>query len=205
GSIVWDGTGWVEKSEKPGPAWVTETKPLAFEVEIGGEVLKNFRAHPKALAHIVQGMEGEEEEGGEMGNRALRAVGDLSFLVPVLNLPDDPVSRREAIRVLRASLAQGTDAAKAVHDQLVRDLGEDEAKTVEKLLVGFTDKEAAEEATFTSLVQQLKAGDVGVRQLALDNLQALTGRDDLEYDPDKPEGRGLRAWSDLLKSHELRP
>ena len=55
------------------------------------------------------------------------------------------------------------------------------------------------------LVGQLSAADVGVRELALDNLRSITGRDDLEYDPDKPEGRGQKAWSDLYRNHELRP
>jgi hypothetical protein len=205
GSIVWDGKTWTDKSNKPAPAWVTETKPLAFEVEIGEQFLRFFRPNRKVMADIVEAMDDEQKEVRKLAIRALRAVGDLSFLVPVLNMPDDPVSRREAIRVLRTSLAQGPDAAKALHDQLVRDLGEDQARTVEKLLAGFTDKEAGEEATFTTLVQQLKAAEVGVRQLALDNLQSLTGRDDLEYDPDKPEGRGFRAWNELLRSHDLRP
>ena len=45
---------------------------------------------------------------------------------------------------------------------------------------------------------------VGIRELALDTLRRLTGRDDLGYDPDKPAGKGFDAWNDLLRRNELR-
>jgi hypothetical protein len=33
----------------------------------------------------------------------------------------------------------------------------------------------------------------------------LTGREALGYDPDAPEGPGLKAWKDLLKEDRLTP
>ena len=30
-------------------------------------------------------------------------------------------------------------------------------------------------------------------------------RDDLGYNPDKPEGKGLKAWKDLQRDRELKP
>ncbi len=132
-------------------------------------------------------------------------MGDLSYITPDLNKPEDPTSRREAIRVLRAALAQGPASVKAVHDQLERDFGPQQGSTIEKLLIGFNARDARDEATYKALVDQLKAPDVGVRELALDNLRSLTGRDDLQYDSDKPDGPGLKAWRDLNDHHELRP
>jgi hypothetical protein len=205
GTIAWDGGKWVDKSDKPGPAWVTEAKPMAHEVQIGEQFLRFFRPNRKVMANIVEAIDDDQKDVRRLAIRALRAVGDLSFLVPVLNTADDPTSRREAIRVLRAALALGPDAHKALHDQLVRDLGGDQATVVEKLLTGYTPKEARDDATYNDLVLKLSAAEVGIRELALDNLRSLTGRDNLEYDPDKPEGTGLRAWKELLRNHELRP
>jgi hypothetical protein len=205
GSIVWDGSKWAEKSDKPPPPWVTETRPTAHDLAIGALFLKYMRPNRKVIPNIVEAHDDDEKDVRRLSLRALRAVGDLSFVTPDLNKPDDPTSRREAIRVLQVALAQGPDSVKAVHDQLVRDFGEEPARTIEKLLVGFTPKEARDEATYASLVQNLGAADVGVRELALYNLCTLTGRDYLEYDADRPEGRGLRAWRDLLRDHELRP
>ena len=43
-----------------------------------------------------------------------------------------------------------------------------------------------------------------MRELALDTLKRLTGRDDLGYDPDHPEGKGLNAWKELQRQGKLR-
>ena len=136
---------------------------------------------------------------------ALGALGDLSMIVPVLSKGQDPSSRRAAATVLREHLAHGPESAKRVQEQLINDLGEEVAATTYKLLVGYTPSEAKEPSTYSTLVKLLSSDDVGIRDLALDNLQSLTGRDTLDYDPDQPEGKGLKAWRDLLRDRELRP
>jgi hypothetical protein len=205
GSLTWDGSRWTERSDKPGPDWVTETKPTAYDQLIGEQFLKHMRPDRPVIANIVDAHEDDQKDVRRVSLRALRVVGDLSFVTPDLNKADDPTARREAIRVLRAALAQGADAAKALHDQLEHDPQlQGQAATVEKLLIGFNSKEAREESTYALLVKHLSAPDVSVRELALDNLRSLTGRGDLQYDPDKFEGPGLKAWRDLLRDHELR-
>lgn len=204
GAIAWDGGRWAGRSDRPPPAWVTEPRPSPFDVQVGEQFLRYFRPNRPVITGLVEAMEDDNKDVRRMAIRGLRAVGDLSYLVPVLNKADDPGARREAIAVLRATIAQGPDAAAALRNQLARDLGAEQGAKVEKLLVGFTAQEAGEEATFSALVQQLNGVEVGVRELAVDNLCRLTGRDSLEYDPDKPEGRGLQAWRDLLRDHELR-
>jgi hypothetical protein len=205
GSLTWDGAKWTERSDKPGPDWVTETKPTAYDQLIGDQFLKHMRPDRPVIGNIVDAYEDDQKDVRRVSLRALRVVGDLTFITPVLNKADDPIARREAIRVLRAALAQGPDAAKAVHDQLANDPQlSGQAATIEKLLIGYTPKEAGEEATYAALVKHLSAPDVSVRELALDNLRSLTGRGDLQYDPDKFEGPGLKAWRDLLHDHALR-
>ena len=142
GSIVWDGSKWTDKSDKPAPAWVTETKPTAFEKQIGEQFLRYMRPNRPVITNIVEAHDDEQKDVRRLSLRALRAVGDLSYITPDLNKAEDPTSRREAIRVLRAALAQGPDAVKAVHEQLERDFGPQQASTIEKLLIGFTAKEA---------------------------------------------------------------
>jgi len=205
GSIIWDGSKWTDKSERPAPAWVTETKPSVFEKQIGDLFLPYMRPNRPVITNIVEAHDDDQKDVRRLSLRALRAVGDLSYITPDLNKPEDPTSRREAIRVLRAALAQGPDSVKAVHEQLERDFGPQHGSTIERLLIGFTAKDARDEATYKALVDQLRAPDVGVRELALDNLRSLTGRDDLQYDADKPDGPGLKAWRDLSDHHELRP
>jgi hypothetical protein len=205
GSLTWDGASWTARSDKPGPDWVTETKPTAYDQSIGELFLKHMRPDRRVIANIVEALEDDQKDVRRLALRALRVVGDLSFITPELNKADDPMARREAIRVLRTALAQGPDSNKAVRDQLDRDFGQPQAVEIRTLLIGFNPKEARDEATYARLVKDLSAPDVAVRELALDNLRSLTGRGDLQYDPDKFEGPGLKAWRDLLRDHELRP
>jgi hypothetical protein len=205
GSLTWDGVKWTDRSDKPGPDWVTETKPTAYDQSIGDLFLKHIRPDRRVIANIVEALEDDQKDVRRLALRALRVVGDLSFITPELNKADDPMARREAIRVLRSAAAQGPDAVKALHDQLEREFGQPQAGEIEKLLIGFNAKEAREEATYARLVKDLSAPDVAVRELALDNLRSLTGRGDLQYDPDKFEGPGLKAWRDLLREHGLGP
>ena len=121
------------------------------------------------------------------------------MIVPLLNDKSGAsasVRRKATIAALRDYLAQGPDAAKELRSQLQRVVGVDLAATAEKLLVGYTPKEAADEATYAKLVQFLAdpdPGEVGVRELALEDLMELTGRDDLDYDPEKHRSPRTRA------------
>jgi hypothetical protein len=207
-AITYDLRGpWAEKSPKLSPpSWVTEAKPKPFDVQVGEQFARPILQPGRPLmSEIVAATEDDQKDVRRLAIAALRAVGDISYVVPLLSKPENPVSRREAIKVLRDYMAQSPDAEKDLRSQLVVFYGADLADTVEKLLIGFSPKDAREESTYNGLVQELSSTDVGVRELALDNLQSLTGRDDLGYDPDKPEGKGLKAWKDLLHNHELRP
>ena len=213
GAVSIEPTGaFTDKVGKAPPAWVTETEPPSFDQTVGKQFLKFFRPDRPIVSSLVEASEGDEKDVARKAIEALRAVGDISYIVPLLNKRGDPAAptaRREAVAVLRDYLSQDADSAKTLHEQLLRDLGDELGATIEKLLVGYTPKEAAQPATFAGLVQWLGGTpetEVGLRELALENLMRLTGRDDLEYDPEnaKPESKGLRAWRELLKSGELR-
>ena len=79
------------------------------------------------------------------------------YITPDLKRPKTPLSAARRFRVLRTAIAQGPDSIKALHDQLVSDYGEEDGRTIEKLLIGYSAKDAREEATYATLVQQLKA------------------------------------------------
>lgn len=213
GAVSVEPTGaFTDKVNKAPPAWVTETEPPSFDQTVGKQFQKFFRNDRPIVSTLVEASEDDEKDVARKAIEALRAVGDVSYIVPLLNKRGDATaaaSRRQAIGVLRDYLSQDADSAKALHEQLQRDLGNDLGGAVEKLLVGYTPKEAAQSTIYAGLVQVLGGTEesaVGLRELALDNLMTLTGRDDLEYDPEKskPDSKGLRAWRDLLRTGELR-
>jgi hypothetical protein len=200
-------SGETTKSE----SWVTATEPSAFDQKVGEQFLKFFPPDRPLMTSLVEASEDEQKDVCLLAISSLRAVGDILDIVPLINSRGNPFSagrRKATILVLKSYLAQGPDAAKELRTQLQRELGDDQAAAVEKLFVGYTPKEAGEEATYAKLVQYLgttEPSDVGLRELALENLMELTGRDNLDYDPEKPEGKGLKAWRDLLHNHELKP
>ena len=213
GSVTVEADGsFSDESSKAPPRWVTETEPVPYDQESGDQFLKFLPPDRPILGSLVEASEDDQKEVCRLAISALHAVGGISLIVPLLNDKKDTISsvrRKAAISVLRDFLAQGPEAARELRTQLQREFGDEMGQTAEKLLVGYTPAEAAEEATYTKLVQLIattEPGEVGIRELALDNLMALTGRDELDYDPARPEGsKGLDAWRKLLHAKELKP
>jgi hypothetical protein len=202
---------WSDRSSKPVPSWVTDTKPTPYDQQVGEQFLSFFRPNRPVISNLVEAADDDQHDVLRLAVAATRATGEIALIVPLLDKgkndkkPTDSVARRAAISALRNYLAQGPDAARELRAQLQSYFGEELGQNVEKLLVGYTFKEARDEATYSHLVQDLSSPEVAVRQLALENLQSLTGRDDLGYDPDVPNDKGQRPWKDLLHNHELRP
>lgn len=197
---------WSDRKSKPVPSWVTEPKPTPYDQQVGEQFQRYFRPGRPVVSNLVEAADDDQHDVQRLAIAATRAAGEVALIVPVLNKTESPVARRAAIAALRNYLAQGADAGRELRSQLQSFFGDELGQNVEKLLVGYTPKEGRDEATYKHLVEQdLSSPEVAVRELALDNLQALTGRDDLGYDPDVPNDKGLKPWKDLLRNHELRP
>jgi hypothetical protein len=202
---TWSESGTIQPSSKSAmPAWISEAGPPPSAKELGDRFLKDFSTNGSLLRDLVQAVDGDDPDLRRLAIQALGAVGDAEMIVPVLNnAMTDASTRRAAADILRSMLARGGEPAKAVRDELGKVFGSDLAGPTEKMLVGFTPQEGAQEATQADLVRSLSAPELGTRELALESLMSLTGRDNLEYDAAKPEGRGLKAWQDLLHKKEL--
>ena len=197
-----------EKGREPAPAWVAEAAPSPAEKRAGAEFAGLFDTNdpPKAVLASAIPKEGQEPEVRQLALASLGLIGEVDLVVQALSTPDDPTIRRAAAGILRSALTSTPEAAAEARGSLQEYFRDpQQAGLVEKLLLGYTAKEARDEKTFEVLVKELQSPDVGLRELALDNLRALTGRDRLGYDPDKPEGAGLQAWQDLLKEKKLTP
>ncbi len=205
GAATMDDSGAIKLVAKPTiPPWVAEAGPMPSEKELGGRFLKLFSPSGSVVRDLVQAVDGDDQDVRRLAIQGLGSVGNAEMIVPVLNnAMTDPATRRAAADVLRGMLARGGDAAKAVRSELVKVFGQDLAADSEKLLVGFTPEDGRREATYSELVRLLSTPDLGTRELALQSLMSLTGRDSLEFDPTRPEGKGLKAWQDLLHRKEL--
>jgi hypothetical protein len=205
---VIDPAGQVKQSEPDTlPNWVTQNEPSSYELQIRDQFVRIFHPGRPVLTDIVVATEDDRPEIKQLAVGALKALGDLSYLMPILTRPGDPVARRAAIAAIRSYIGQGPEAARRVREPLNDEFGAKLGAQAEHLLIGYTPEEAANRDTYPRLVALLSPDQtsIGIRELALDSLKRLTGRDDLGYDPDQPAGKGFEAWNELLRRNELRP
>ncbi len=197
-----------EKLAEPAPPWVSETELSPADKLAGAEFSALFTkgGFPKTV--LVQAtLDDQEPSVRRLALEALGSIDEVDVVLEALNSPGDPSIRLAAIDVLRGAMNQSPESARVVRDAL-QDFSPDpaQAATLGKLLAGYSPREARDPKTYEALVLDLEAQELGVRELALMNLRALTGRDRLDYNPDHPEeGNGLRAWQDLQKAGKLVP
>jgi hypothetical protein len=205
--LLVDSSGQVKRTaEEAPPSWTAENEPSAHDLQVRDQFLRMFHPGRPILTEVVAASEDESADIKRLAIVGLKSLGDLSLLLPVLSRKDDPTARRSAIAAIRAYLGQGPAQSTLVKQQLAQEFGDDTASIVEKMLVGFSPEEASRPQLFELLVATIspEQHSVGVRELALDSLKRLTGRDDLGYGPDHPEGKGLEAWKQLLAEGKLR-
>ncbi len=206
--ITIDSAGSLKRSQRDTPpAWATETEPSPEEAQRRERFARMFHPGRPVLTEIVAASEDDDAEVKKLSILALKSLGDISLLMPMLSRKGDAVTRRSALTAVRSYMGLSREAAARVHDQLAEEFGDDTSSFVEKMLVGYSAADASNAQLYERLVAALgpEQESVGVRELALDTLKQLTGRGDLGYDVDEPEGKGLKAWKDLLREGKLRP
>ena len=132
------------------------------------------------LTEIVAGGGRQNADTKQLAVAALKSMGEMSYLMPLLSRKDDSAVRQGALAAVRSYTALGPEAAGQVREQLVEEFGEETAAMAGKMIVGFSPQEAANPQLFAQLVGLLSPEEqsVGVRELALDTLKRLTGQGD---------------------------
>ena len=204
--LALDGGGAKRSTEEALPAWASDAEPSRQELELRDHFARLIHPNRPVLAEIVAAVEDQNPDIRRLSILALKSLGDMSLLMPMLSRKGDPIVRRSALAAVQSYMGLGPEAASRVRDQLVEEFGEETASFVGKMLIGFSPEEASNPQVYEQLVALLspEQESIGVRELALDTLKRLTGRDDLGYDPDHPEGKGLNAWKDLQRQGKLR-
>ncbi|QDV34196.1 hypothetical protein [Tautonia plasticadhaerens] len=194
------------------PDWVADPGPSPAEEQLGESFAPLFEQFPGSITFaLLEGLQGDDPDIQAAAVAALGAMStvepaNLEQVMPLLNQVNAPSLRSSAIDVLRRRISRGPAAAEEVLDLLGRftDPAE-EADELGLLLVGLGPDDRSDPDRVAGLVADLSSPNPSVRQLAIEALRALTGREALGYDPDQPEGPGLKAWQDLLRSGRLSP
>ena len=119
GTILADPAGKLQlKPEKTVPSWVSESAPTLKDQKLGEQFLKQFSKDRPVLSDIVVATEDESPVTKKLAIFAVKALGDLSLLTPILSRAGDPDARQSTAAALRECLAQGPQAVKALREQL---------------------------------------------------------------------------------------
>ncbi len=191
-------------SEAP-PNWVTAESPPEVDLLTGQDFATYFDPKVSTIRALVEAVEDEQPTVRRLAVSTLGVLGGIDMVLSALIRPEDPTTRRAAVAALRDYADKSPKAAQELREALVQFNGEAWATIVYKLLSGYSDEEAGQQTTYVQLVGLLGHQDVGVRDLALEQLMRLTGRDALQYDPEVPTGAGLEAWRALLRGGDIRP
>ncbi len=188
------------------PAWTAGGEPPAFENQLRDQFFKMIQTGRPIMAELVAAIDDKRPEIKKLSVAAIKALGDYSLLVPLMSREGDQVARRAAIAAVRESLGLSPESATRMRDQLSEEFGEERLALVEKMLDVHSRADAANAELLGRLVVLLEPEQesLGLRELALDDLKRMTGRDDLGYDPDHPQGRGLAAWRDIARRVETK-
>jgi hypothetical protein len=186
------------------PEWVEAPAATPIESELAAQLGEKFSQELPPISSLLELVD-DLGEGSKrlrpMAVSALARLGQVDLVVDALNTQNNPTARRAAIGVLR-NYAMRDAASLADLRSKLTDFGQAEwAGLVESLLAGLPTTNPLDPTVIERLRDLLKHSDVGVRELALENLMRLfERRDDLGYNPDAPEeGPGLDAWEDLIR------
>lgn len=196
---------FLERDSEASPEWVTAEAPSAAEQAAGKAFASYFKPEHQPVRDLAEALADDQAAIQELAVMGLGSIGKLDLVIETLRQSRDPKLRRAAIAVLRGYGDLSPESAKTLREQLEQSGDPMWAGLVQKLLDGFSEEEAGMESTYVDLVRLLAHEDLGVRELALGQLMKLTQRDAAGYDPNMPEGPGLKNWQDLIKARELPP
>ena len=108
--------------------------------------------------------------------------------------------RRSVITSLRDGLEMGDASSVTFLTDLVKTMQNPEISGIRLRQFITRPGEASSELSPKDLVESLQDMNVLVRELALDHLKSISGRDSLEYNPDMPEMSAINAWARWLEA-----
>ena len=112
----------------------------------------------------------------ELATRCLATMQEPSALVTALVRSEHAEARTAAAQGLRLWLVSGPDRAELLRQELKQHYPDEEAQAVFHLLIGIPESDAQDEEKSREFITLLRSNFVEVRELAIDELELLTGR-----------------------------
>jgi hypothetical protein len=186
----------------PAPDWVAAAELKPLDKEIAAQCKRYFGEKQPIGRSLTLAL---EDSNPIIRAAALKAAGTLGYVelvVSRLDKENDVDDRHAAADTLRDLSLLDESARKKVDEELIARFG-DQAPIIQMLLPGIAPEKAKDDPkTLANLVTLLGHASLAVRQLAIDNLMALTNRDDLGYDPDTRPADSIAEWGKVIRQKD---
>ena len=206
----WSSAGGLREKESLSipPAWMEKEEMTQFQIRAASAIDQLVPKEASPVLPLIEATGSDRREQRSIAIRSLGAIGRLAPLIDAMSTLDKRDVRQEAIATLRQYLARGPEQADALLDALLAKLNKDRdrADGVMKLLRGLTDSNAKEKDAYDALIKLLRSPELGIRELAIMNLEELAGKlQNVVYQPDKPSDAAINAWRKELDNGRLPP
>lgn len=206
---------WQSNSETPptpGPAtipeWMFEITNQKTEVVV--DLLVNTAAEFRKSSTVADAASGLLESRNPLiAENAVQlpvVTRQLDDLCSILLETDQSKVRRGAIMGLQTIMRTSPQGRQKINDSLRTRLPEMDTESAMRLLAGISPVEAEDQYISNWLVGMLESNRVAIRELAIFNLERLTGTDESFQADDEPSRRGsaIRRWKKRLSRNDDR-
>jgi hypothetical protein len=190
------------------PAWIEKEDVKLQVINAAKHLESRLKPDEPTGLRLMEAAEDAElrREARALAVQALGAMGRLPALIDALGNDKFRDVRIEAITALRRYLVRGPAEAEGLAQELARKIkSRPHADAVRDLLRGFDNDTMGKKETYELLVDLLAPEvDLAVRELAIDNLQNLTG-ETFDYSPDHPLPGPIEQWRRAIQRGKLPP
>ena len=177
--------------------WPTEVTSLQLTSQQIARYLKRERPLASKLMEATADM---QKPVRDQAVKIAMWAGRDDLLLQSSNEAGSGDLRRSVITALRDGLEMGDASSVTFLTDLVKTMQNPEISGIRLRQFITRPGEALSELSPKDLVESLQDMNVLVRELALDHLKSISGRDSLEYNPDMPEMSAINAWARWLEA-----
>lgn len=180
--------------------WPTETTSLQLASAQLSRYLRNNRPIATKL------MEATNDKQKLVRSQAVKIAiwsGRRDLILQPANEQGSSEIRRSVIDAIRDGYESGDTEASLLLEDLMRTIQNPETSGPRLTQFIAQPGEKSKSLNPAEMVASLQDMNVLVRELALDHLKSISGRDNLEYNPDMPDENGLKAWAKWLEMQKM--
>ena len=190
---------WPDSTAQAVPVWLDPQRPKPTETErrFTARFEKEFDPSLAVDLSIPALTRDPHPKIAELAARCLSLMQNYPDLVQALAMSEHEEARAAARQGLRFWLGQAAERGAVLKQELDGRYSPNESQEMYRLLWGFTADDAQDKIASADLVNWLRSNRVEIRELAIQQLEKLTGRR-YDYKPLAPTTLAVQRWQGHL-------